>query len=233
MPLMREVKTPFKLFRIQYFKDEHGQYYKKIGDQHRRRVRPFWKKKRVWLGIPLIVLLALGYVGYRVGIDMASEKVVKEVSKQISAQEIQGLLKDPSVQTMIEKELGASQKQEIYKKYSVDPALTASVSSGKGTAVNNQTGQESTNGSATSKDTTKSDRPKQTKLQFKSRQEVMKFLLSKFSMAELSQLAKKADGGLTPEEKTEIKNTILSRISGAEYEALKIYALIEVGKGNM
>jgi hypothetical protein len=67
---------------------------------------------------------------------------------------------------------------------------------------------------------------------FGSREEAMKFLLSKFSMSELMGFAKKAQGGLTPEEKAEIKEAITKRLTPEEYNALKVYAFIELSKRN-
>jgi hypothetical protein len=67
---------------------------------------------------------------------------------------------------------------------------------------------------------------------FSSREEAMKFLLSKFSMSELTEFAKKAEGGLTPEEKVEIKAAITKRLTPEEYNALKVYAFIELSKRN-
>jgi hypothetical protein len=99
MPLMREIWTPLKWVGVRYYKDENGFYYRKVGNNHRKRVRPFWKMKRIILGVPFLILLGLGLIGvYRIGMNMASEKVMNEISSQISEEDINTLLQDENVQ---------------------------------------------------------------------------------------------------------------------------------------
>lgn len=240
MPKMKEVNTPFKFFGIKYFKDETGIYYKKIGDNHRKQVRPFWKKKRIRLGIPLLFILILGFVGYKIGMNLASEKVVNELSAQIPEKDIQDLLKDPSIQDMIEKEIGADKKQKMLEKYAVTSTIANQVNINKDTqelttdtnntsAVNQKPAAGSKDASQTDQQTPEKTKPK---LTFKTRDEVLKFLLSKFSMSELTELAKKAEGGITPEEKAEINAIVSQRLSSEEYGAVKVFAVIELSKQN-
>jgi hypothetical protein len=59
--------------------------------------------KRVILGVPLLLLLGLGFIGYRIAMNMASEKVINEISSQISEEDIHHLLQDENVQALIEK----------------------------------------------------------------------------------------------------------------------------------
>ncbi|MDN3019134.1 hypothetical protein PH210_23460 [Paenibacillus sp. BSR1-1] len=224
---MKETRTPMKLFGIRYYKDEDGQYYKKVGSNHRFPVTPFWKKKRVKLGLPVVLLAVIGFFGYQIGMDLASEKVVKEISHQVPKQEIQALLTDPSVQQFIEDEVGSEKKQRILDKYSVvSMANTPLVASASSSAAAGNEG-----GSKTSKKSTETEKPTaSSKLKFSSRDEVMKFLLTKFTMSELMGFADKAKGGLTPEVKSEIQSTVMSRLTPEEYEALKLYAVIELSK---
>lgn len=253
MPKMREVKTPLKRFGIRYYKDEDGIYYKKVGRRHRKPVKPFWKKKRITLGIPLVCLLVIGVVGYQVVMNIASEKVVNEISGQIPEKDFQELLKDPSIQKIVEEQLGAEKKEEILTKYAVNvPATTtgneisASNTQGTGGASRSDASankQETSEKSAVPKPVPESPgnsaAPKPAvnenngKLQFTSRSEVMKFLLTKFTMGELTAMAKKADNGLTSEEKAEIKEKVLQKLSQEEFDALKVFAIIELSKGNI
>ena len=258
MPVMREIKTPLTLFKIRYFQDEKGQYYKKKGDNHRTKIRPFWKMKRIVIGIPLLVLLILGVAGYKIGMSLASDKIVDELASQITKEDYDKILKDPSVQQIIEKETGAN-KSELLKNISADPAIQETISKGTDTPAKtttvDSTKEENPTASNTDADknkdtvatvdTDKGEPKTKTKneekqqptvekeqpgLRFNSSSEAMKFLLSKFSMGELSALAKKAQGGVTPQEKEEIKSTVLSRLSAEEYNALKAFAVVEASK---
>lgn len=262
---MREIKTPLALFKIRYFQDEKGIYYKKKGDNHRRKVRPFWKMKRIVLGIPFMVLLILGFAGYKIGMNLASEKMVDELASQVTKEDYENILKDPSVQQIIDKELGTVQKSELLNNISTDPAIKETIN--QDTAVTNVNRTKEKQPAADNRDSSKDKNPAETNtetstdtnkdkettanvdtdkkdkteekqpasekaepsgLHFSSNAEVMKFLLSKFSMGELSALAKKAQGGVTAQEKAEIKNTVLGRLSTEEYNALKVYAVVEI-----
>ncbi|WHY66541.1 hypothetical protein [Neobacillus sp. SuZ13] len=218
-----------------------------------QQIRPFWKMKRIVLGIPLLLLLVLGTVGYKIGMNLASDKMVDELSSQITKEDYDKILKDPSIQQIIDKEVGTDKNSELLKNLSSDPDPAI-----QETATPVQTKVDSTkkeNPAATKidsdkvKDTvatvdtdkgkteTKTEEKQQPTgekeepgLHFNSSSEAMKFLLSKFSMGELSALAKKAEGGVTPQEKEEIKSTVLARLSTEEYNALKVFAVVEASK---
>ena len=258
MPVMREIKTPFTFFKIRYFQDEKGIYYKKFGENHRKKVRPFWKMKRIVWGIPVMILLVLGVMGYKIGMNLVSDKVVDELASQITKEDYDKILKDPSIQQIIDKE--TVKNSELLKSVSSNPAIKNTVSNGQDTPVTVTTTENTSNEKKPATTTTNVDSGKdkdkdaatedaatavpekgktapeqkpaveQEKpgLHFNSRSEAMKFLLSKFSMSELSAFAKKAEGGVTPEEKAEIKSTVLGRLSAEEYNALKVFAVIEV-----
>lgn len=255
---MKEIKTPFTLFKVHYFQDEKGIYYKKIGDNHRKKVRPFWKMKRIVWGIPVMILLVFGVVGYKIGMSLVADKVVDELASQISKEDYDKILKDPSIQQIIDKEMGSDQKSELLNNISSDPAVKDSVNNGQNTPVSGTTTKTTSNEQkpATTNTVSGKDKDKvaaavtpdkgktvdqkpaveqekpqpQPGLHFNSRSEAMKFLLSKFSMSELSAFAKKAEGGVTPEEKAEIKSAVLGRLSADEYNALKVFALVEASK---
>ncbi|MEH7333600.1 hypothetical protein V7161_13245 [Neobacillus drentensis] len=218
---MKETRTPMKLFGIRYYKDEDGQYYKKVGSNHRFPVRPFWKKKRFKLGLPVVLLAVIGFFGYQIGMDLASEKVVKEISHQVPKKEIQALLTDPSVQQFIEDEVGSEKKQQILDKYSVVPMANSPLVASASASAGNE--QAAAAGSKEAPKSTKTEKPStnDSKLKFTSRDEVLKFLLTKFTMSELMGFADKAKGGLTPEVKSEIQSTVMDRLTPEEYEAFE------------
>ena len=262
---MKEIKTPLALFKIHYFQDEKGVYYKKKGENHRTKIRPFWKMKRIVLGVPLMLLLVVGFFGYKIGMNLVSEKVMSELTSQMTKEDYEDILKDPSVQQIIDKEMGTNQ---LLNKVSSDPSIKDAISQSP-VATNVNSSNEKDTVAATTDDSRKEKNPSnegnekdtpaantdsskdkdtvagqdktnekqpsvektEPKLQFNSRTEVMKFLLSKFSMAELRGLAKKAEDGVTAQEKAEIKSTVLGRLSTEEYNAVKVFAVVEISKG--
>jgi hypothetical protein len=237
MPVMKEIKTPLVLFKIRYFQNENGIYYKKIGENHRRKVKPFWKKKRIILGIPAMLLLVLGVVGYKIGMNLASEKMVSELTSQMTKEDYDALLKEPSIQEIIDKEMGSDKKSELLNSVASDPAIKDAASNETVAANAAPNTEEVPAAVTTASGKDKTEEKKQApvekakpQLQFKSSSEVLKFMLSKFSMSELNALAKKAEGGVTAGEKEEIKNTVLARLSPEEYNAVKVFAVIEASK---
>ncbi|WML58810.1 hypothetical protein [Neobacillus sp. PS2-9] len=236
---MREIKTPFKVLGIRYFIGENGKYYRKIGANHRRSIIPLWTQKKFKVGMPLLLVLVLGFAGYKIGVNLASEKMVDEVAKQMPQEDIKNLLTDPNIQQMIENEVGEEKKDEFLNKYAVNTDENNVVSSSPVTTSNagNQTSAVKTvqqpvtnNGnSQTNQQAPVKPKPKP-KLKFNSREQVKKFLLTKFSMGELLGFADKAKGGLTPQVKAEIKAAVMQRLTAEEYEAIKVYALIELSR---
>lgn len=276
MPRMKEVWTPLKWVGVRYFKDsENKMYYKKIGKNHRQETRPFWRYKRFGLAMALLLLLIPGFIGYQVVMDKASEKLVNEVAGQITKEEINELLKDPTVQEMMEKELGTKEAAKLLQDHEVEASgiATSGISEddltfkqagtpaqldGQEASSSSAAVEAGTNGSTESVSASKDQKPssgkegqgtneksssakgqqnqssseadKTERPMFESRAEATKFVMSKFSMSEISSFAQMAQGGLTPEEKSEIKSIVQSRLSAKEYEALKVFGLIELSK---
>jgi hypothetical protein len=244
MPVMKELKTPLKFLGIRYFKDENGIYYKKVGNNNRKTVRPFWKIKRIMLGVPLLFVLIIGFAGYKYGLNIASEKVMTEITKQITDEDIQQLLKDPTIQQIIEKEIGSEKTKELFEKYAVDIAVgnpdakpdSGDQTTGDGTdngsqdaakqPINNGNAGETQQGNDNKDNTTT-----EPNLAFSTRDDVLKFLLGKFTMSELTELAKKSEGGINSQEKAEIRDSLLSRLTDEEYDAIKVFAVVELSKG--
>ncbi|RXT15038.1 hypothetical protein [Ammoniphilus sp. CFH 90114] len=163
-----------------------------------------------WI-ISIGALAILGFAGYKIGMNYVSEKMMDQVTQEVlTPNEVKQLLDDPVIQQAIE-EHGGTQALEQMKKQAPASVPEAPV-----------VGQEQP---AISKPASASP-----SLLFSTREEAMKFLLTKFTLNELSSLASKAQGGLTSEEKEEIKQTLLSRLSPEEFQALKILGLIELSK---
>jgi hypothetical protein len=67
-------------------------------------------------------------------------------------------------------------------------------------------------------------------LVFTTKEEAFEFLLTKFSISELNNFINMAEGGITTEEKNQIKSVLSSRLTTEEYQALKVIGLIELQK---
>lgn len=268
MRAMKEVWTPLKMFGICYYRDrDQDVYYKKVGNRNRKQTRPFWKYKRFVLAMTfLLLVIPGGYAGYQIALDKASEKLVNEVASQVSKEDMNKLLEDPSVQEVLEKELGTKKAAALLKENNVDPTALATArissedlvfkpteernASGQAPSVNGQgeaaspeqdQGNEKTGEgevasvpqpgqTAPSKDGTSVSKEEKPRPLFQSREEATRFVMSKFSTSEISQFAQMAQGGLTEEEKSDIKSKVTSRLTAQEYEALKLFGIIELGK---
>lgn len=266
MRAMKEVWTPLKIFGVRYYRDrDQDVYYKKVGSGKRQETRPFWKYKRFALAMTFLLLaIPGGYAGYQIAIDKASDKLVNEVASQVSKEDMNKLLADPSVQEVLEKELGTKKAAALLKENNVDPAAiaTARISNedltfkpieaeAAGGQVSSEKEQEiaaaaeqaqediktgeaasspQAGQTAPSTENTSVSKEEKPKARFQSREEATRFVMSKFSMGEVSQFAQMAQGGLTEEEKSEIKSKVTSRLTAEEYEALKLFGIIELGK---
>ncbi|MFC3883394.1 hypothetical protein ACFOU2_07605 [Bacillus songklensis] len=274
MRAMKEVWTPLKLFGIRYYKErDRNVYYKKVRNNSRVETKPFWKYKSFVLVMTLLLLaIPGGYAGYQIVLDQASDKLVNEVAGQVTKEDMNKLLQDPSVQQVLEKELGTKKASELLQKNNIAPSAiaTARITSddltfGQNAAANKavltkgqEQGKEESNNQEESKpetagqqenkeaaegpsatqpgnttsstDAASGGKEQQPKLAFKSRQEATQFVMGKFSMSEISDFAKAAQGGLTEEEKNEIKSKVTSRLTAEEYEALKLFGIIELSK---
>ncbi len=62
------------------------------------------------------------------------------------------------------------------------------------------------------------------------KEQVLKLLLSKFTMAELTGFVDLAKDGLTEKEKAQIKTALLERLTPEEFEAIKLVALAELAQ---
>ncbi len=158
-----------------------------------------------WL-ISIVILGGLGYFGYQYTMSYLSDRMMDQVAQEIlNPDEVQELLKNPEIQEAIKKYGGSDaleslQKQAPMTEEKLTRAPSASPESGAVQPV------------------------------FSSREEAMKFLLTKFTMAELMDLAALAQGGLTAEKQAQVKNDLLSRLTPEEFQALKVFGLIELSR---
>lgn len=164
-----------------------------------------------WI-ISLGILVILGFAGYKIGMNYVSEKMMDQVSQEVlNPDEVKKLLDDPAIQQAIEEQRGAAALEQLKETAPIpEPSATTPDQAKEQPAISQPASAPS--------------------LMFATREEAMKFLLTKFTMSELTSLASKAQGGLTAEEKEEVKSTLLSRLSPEELQALKVLGLIELSK---
>ena len=167
---------------------------------------------RIVIVLGLFGLVAVGgFFGYKAGLDYASDKLVDQVAKQVLTEnEIENLLKDPEVRRLVEQGID-----------------TTAIATTTPTPESESGGASGTTGALQESQPTEVQHQQP---MFADKQEALQFLLSKFSMTEIREVMGMASGGLTEEEKEEIKALLLSRLTPEEYQALLITGLIEMKK---
>jgi hypothetical protein len=197
--------------------------------------------------VALIVVLVLAAAGYKFGLKYVSEAVINKVANEVlTGEEIDKLVQDPQVKKILEERLGTEAFGELLKR---QPGAGAGAAPGGGpeTGLGSQNGAapESGSGSGTGNtagsitgnqnvpgtgNNSKPSGGKGSGLVFNTAEEALQFLLTKFSRAELNGFIAMAEDGITPEEKSQVKAALLSRLTAEEYQALKVIALIELEK---
>ncbi|MBP1934079.1 hypothetical protein [Ammoniphilus resinae] len=190
------------------------------------------RKRTKWILGSVVCLAVLGVIGYNWVISFASDRLVEQVTKDmLTDDEVNELMKEPAVQKALEEQLGAipSDQEEVdqdsagdSQKSDQNTTVTPEPSESGGRAGSSSSGSETGTSTATTGN--------QEKVGFSNKEEALKFLLSRFSMSELKEFVSMASGGVTAEEKQEIKKALLERLSPEEFQALKVLGLIELKK---
>lgn len=199
------------------------------------------------IAVALIVVLILVAAGYKFGLKYVSEAVINKVASEVlTTEEIDKLVQDPQVKKILEDRLGTEAFGELLKR---QPGAGAGAAPGGGpeTGLGSQNGAAPESGSGSGTGTgagsitgnqnvpgtgnnSKPSGGKGSGLVFNTAEEALQFLLTKFSRAELNGFIAMAEDGITPEEKSQVKAALLSRLTAEEYQALKVIALIELEK---
>jgi len=205
--------------------------------------------------VALIVVLVLAAAGYKFGLKYVSEAVINKVANEVlTGEEIDKLVQDPQVKKILEERLGTEAFGEPLKRQpgagagaapgtgqgtGLGPQSGAATGNGNGPEGGSGTGTGTGAGSITGNQnvpgTGNNSKPSEGKgkgggLVFNTAEEALQFLLTKFSRAELNGFIAMAEDGITPEEKSQVKAALLSRLTAEEYQALKVIALIELEK---
>ena len=208
--------------------------------------------------VALIVVLVLAAAGYKFGLKYVSEAVINKVANEVlTGEEIDKLVQDPQVKKILEERLGTEAFGELLKRQpgagagaapgtgqgtGLGPQSGAATGNGNGPEGGSGTGTGTGAGSITGNQnvpgTGNNSKPSEGKgkgggLVFNTAEEALQFLLTKFSRAELNGFIAMAEDGITPEEKSQVKAALLSRLTTEEYQALKVIALIELRKGSI
>jgi hypothetical protein len=247
MNKLKRTKT-IESLRLKFYRDEMGNRYYRWRSARIKRVRLFPEQRWVrWLSV-LVLLIMIGVVAYPSAMRYASDKVIEKVADQLFTQEeLEDLIRDPDIQKILE-QLGGNPSTPVGGGVTVPtngstPAagsnaggaapVTATIPTSAATPVPGST-PGSTSGSTPIPGSTGSTpilAPSPLTLEtmnFSTNDEAMKFLLTKFSFSELKSLADKASGGLTKQEKKEIKLIVTERLNQNEFDSLKILAAMEI-----
>ncbi len=223
MPKLRQIQTPLNYIKIRLLQDETtNKYYIKFPFQSGRgsRLRNFV------LLLSLLVAGGVGTVSYQYGMQYASDKMIDQLAKEVLTQEeVTTLLEDPEVKKLVQEQLAL---QGVTLAPQAAPAAQATT-----TEPSQPTKPDPVSTSAEKQTANQAAKPQEASPQrigFSTKEEALQFLLTKFSMAELRQFASLAQGGLTGEEREQIKSTLLSRLTPDEFHALKVLGLVEISK---
>jgi hypothetical protein len=184
---------------------------------------------RKWL-IGIVIVAILGFVGYKVGMNYVSNKVMDKIQGQIvSPQDVEEMKKDPEIQQIIKDNFS----EEEVKRLLPDLDTAAPPSPGESSppkAEQPASGQSSpsapassASGGGNSEDGSAAQKPL-------TRKQAEDLVMSKFSLGELKSMSDMAKDGLSSEEKTQIKNKLKGKLTDEQYEQLKVTALIEIMK---
>jgi hypothetical protein len=183
------------------------------------------KMKKLLIG--LCIVGVVGYAGYKYGMNYVSGKVMASIADQIlEPQDIEQLKKDPEVRKVIEESLSAG---EVSKLYAGKPASTPAAGSAASPVPTKAAVQPSVPAGG-SKANSPEPAAGAVNPKVMSKDEALAFMLKKFSMGELKSLADQAKDGLTDSEKTELHKTLMSKLTPAEFEAVKRAAIVELLK---
>lgn len=172
----------------------------------------------------------LGWAAYKPALHYAADVLINQVAdKLLTEEEINEIANSPEFKQILEEQINLGNIDLVA------PAATASATvAPSDTKPSASKPEQDTKTQDTKTQDTKTipESPTATPptTRFANNDEALEFMLSKFSMSELTSLANKARGGLTSEEKEEIKSVLHQRLSSEEYQAIKILAVLEIQK---
>ncbi|MBP1962299.1 hypothetical protein [Paenibacillus aceris] len=182
------------------------------------------RKRWLVLLIGVGVLGIGGYAGYTYSINVIADKLSTQLlaeadtNQQLFEQiELPTLPQTPEETSLQDKSAAAS--PNTADKLSSQSPSSDSRSDLKGEEPSKE--QASASDETTHNASTEKKSNKQSALSFSSKQEAVKFAMSRFSAAELNKLRQMASGGLTSEEKAELKKIAYSKFTDAEIAAVQ------------
>ncbi|NBD27575.1 hypothetical protein [Paenibacillus glycinis] len=156
-----------------------------------------------WIMV-LILAAGIGFAGYKYVYHAVGNKIMEQVADEVlNAKETTEMLADPEVKQMIQSSLDAEDVKHLL---------------GEQAVAEDRAGTDKQGHSS----------PK--KMAVKNKNEAIKLVMDKFSIGELKDMAAKVKGGMTGQEKAELKQRVSERFSEDELDSLKIIALMEAEK---
>lgn len=167
-----------------------------------------------WLIGSLIAISLLsisGYAGYHYLVDMAANKLLQELSGDLTNSDISI---DVEGLTNNNDQLVATQSaSEKAKELKLDAAESKT--------ENIPQEQNSTKQEEIKNSNAKNDSESREVLSFENKQQAVKFAMSKFSVSEIKHIKQLASGELTAEKKAELKRIAYSKFTKEEIEAVR------------
>ncbi|WP_078409162.1 hypothetical protein [Priestia abyssalis] len=191
------------------------------------------RKWIVILGSAVVILGAGGYAAYHYGMNLAADKISEELEK------------NPEVMKQIEEEIKKNEKELAQ----LGGGVSSEEQSGKESGSQKQAAKEQENGESESSSSSAGDNgntagkptdpdtavkapaPEKTPpaeqskpsggKEFSSRNEAVRFAMSRFSASEMNQVRQMAADGLTADEKAKLKSIAYSKFSAEEIAAVQ------------
>ncbi|MGG1400952.1 hypothetical protein ABE288_24505 [Bacillus salipaludis] len=177
------------------------------------------RKLSVFVAV-LVVFGSIGYGVYRVGLNMASAKLIENVSKDLEtsgelAKIKQSIQNDPSVRKTVESD---PKLKNLVKK--ADSGSSASTRTAGQPTTKAQT--------ASNKGDTSTTEASIQKLPFNTKEDAAKLLISKIGLPKLKDMYSKVQAGTMT--KAEVLQILRSKLTEDEITALKLVAYNEITK---
>ena len=222
---MTKLKKTRTLWFFKLYRDQDGQRYYRIGDGNFRRFKIWPSRWYSRLAAILFILAMLGWAAYKPALHYAADVLINQVAdKLLTEEEINEIANSPEFKQILEEQINLGNIDLVA------PAATASATVAPSDTKPSASKPEQDTKTQDTKTIPESPTATPPTTRFANNDEALEFMLSKFSMSELTSLANKARGGLTSEEKEEIKSVLHQRLSSEEYQAIKILAVLEIQK---
>lgn len=222
---LKKLKTPLRFIGIRRYKSSDGTHWIKFGRGSRKPIHPRWFTAGKW-SLILLIVGTFGIGGYRIGFTYISGIMMDHLTEEMfTAEEIAEWKNDPHIQQLLSEHMST-----VDQPLPTLDAGSATMSATEEASQTSETKDENPLNSESNETAIIIEGSQKDSTALQSKEQVMKLLLSKFTMAELTGLLDLAKDGLSDKDKEQIKATLLEKLTTEEFEAIKLVALAELAQ---